>query len=105
MEIGNIEVGNISGWDGSEMSTRMQLSNIKCIDSLLFLSSKLVTNNCMPPSFQQHINKFNLTGETLAVAYLDKIIWKNGSFRNRENLQYKKTAYSVLLSLLKLRSL
>ena len=28
-----------------------------------------------------------------------KIIWKNGSFRNRENLLYKKTADSVLLSL------
>ena len=25
-------------------------------------------------------------------------IWKSGSFRNRENLQYKKTADSVLLS-------
>ena len=25
-----------------------------------------------------------------------KIIWKNGSFRNRENLQYKKTAVSRL---------
>ena len=24
---------------------------------------------------------------------------KNGSFRNRENLQYKKTAFSVLLSM------
>ena len=24
-----------------------------------------------------------------------QIIWKNGSFRNRENLQYKKTADSV----------
>ena len=28
-----------------------------------------------------------------------KLIWKNGSFRNRENLLYKKTADSVLLSL------
>ena len=28
-----------------------------------------------------------------------KIIWKNGSFRNRENLQLKKTADSVLLNL------
>ena len=28
-----------------------------------------------------------------------KITWKNRSFRNRENLQYKKTAGSVLLSL------
>ena len=28
-----------------------------------------------------------------------KIIWKNGSFGNRENLQYKKTADSVLLRL------
>ena len=27
------------------------------------------------------------------------IIWKNASFRNRENLQYKKTSDSVLLSL------
>ena len=29
----------------------------------------------------------------------NRIIWKNGSFRNRENLQNKKTADSVLLSL------
>ena len=28
-----------------------------------------------------------------------EVIWKNGSFRNRENLKYKKTADSVLLSL------
>ena len=28
-----------------------------------------------------------------------KTIWRNGSFRNRENLQYKKTADSVLFSL------
>ena len=27
------------------------------------------------------------------------VIWKNGSFRNTENLQYKKTADSVLLSM------
>ena len=27
------------------------------------------------------------------------IIWKNGSFRKKENLPYKKTADSVLLSL------
>ena len=30
---------------------------------------------------------------------IDKYSWKNGSLRNRENLQYKKTADSVLLSL------
>ena len=28
-----------------------------------------------------------------------KIIWKNGSFRNRENLQYKRRTDSVLLSI------
>ena len=28
-----------------------------------------------------------------------EIIWENGSIRNRENLQYKKPADSVLLSL------
>ena len=27
-----------------------------------------------------------------------KLIWKNGSFKNRENLQYKERAASVLLS-------
>ena len=29
MKIRNIEVGNIKGWDGREMSTRMQLSKSK----------------------------------------------------------------------------
>ena len=28
-----------------------------------------------------------------------QIIWKNGSFKNRENLKYKKTAVLALLSL------
>ena len=33
------------------------------------------------------------------VAFKLNIIWINGSFRNREKLQYYKTADSVLLSL------
>ena len=31
---------------------------------------------------------------------IDQIIWKNGSFRNRDYLLYKKTAILVLMSLL-----
>ena len=40
-----------------------------------------------------------LTGRAFIYIFAIQIIWKNGSFRNRENLQYKKTADSVLLSL------
>ena len=45
-----------------------------------------------------HLNMFMIaSGASESVSL--KIIWKNGSFRNRENLQYYKTADSVLLSL------
>ena len=40
-----------------------------------------------------------LTGRAFNYIFAIQIIWKNGPFRNRENLKYKKTADSVLLSL------
>ena len=41
--------------------------------------------------------EFNFDFANILICLLK--IWKNGSFRNKENLQYKKTADSVLLSL------
>ena len=38
-------------------------------------------------------------GFKLTISQYIEIIWKNGSFRNRDNLQYKKTADSLILSL------
>ena len=47
------------------------------------------------------VTRFRLSSRAIrySLPTILKIIWKNGSFRNRENLHYKKTADSVLLSL------
>ena len=54
--------------------------------------------------FPDYLEKSHLK-ERIPLTNLDQLLWplnnlEKGSFRNRENLQYNKTADSILLSLL-----
>ena len=66
------------------------------LGTLLFL---LYTND-LPQNIQSQVRLFADDTAVYLTINSHKIIWKNGSFRNRENLQYKKNpADPVLLNL------
>ena len=51
--------------------------------------------------YDQEMSQSHTADQTIAPRGRNtSIIWENGSYRNRENLQYSETADSVLFSLL-----
>ena len=65
--------------------------------SLLPTKMKKVKSKMKSKEWSQHYSCCKYIG-VFQILKGSSIIWKNGSLRNRENLQYMKTANSVLLS-------
>ena len=96
-------------WLGSSEAHRALTIAICSLESIIVRSRSCEMPSCVhcsnvslcnSPISNGHIIVFmvSLRGQ-LSYTYRKQIIWKKGSFRNRENLQYKKTADLVLLSL------